>query len=66
MQVTHKDFVPQANIRVNCRLRYDLQKQFVKSSVYVKKKFAINKDTVLNMRAEAVGAHDPPAYCVKC
>lgn len=55
VQVTHKDFVPQADVRVNCRLRYDLQKQFVKSSVYVKKKIKINKDTVLNMRAEAVG-----------
>lgn len=55
VQVTHKDYVRKAGVRVNCRLRYDLQKQFVKSSVYAKKKVKLNDTTTLNMKMEAVG-----------
>lgn len=54
-QVTHKDYVPKVGIRVNSRLRYDLRKNFIKSSVYIKKKLKIDDTTNLNMKVEAVG-----------
>mmetsp|Transcript_48228 Transcript_48228/g.92187 ORF Transcript_48228/g.92187 Transcript_48228/m.92187 type:complete len:207 (-) Transcript_48228:468-1088(-) len=55
VQVTHKDYVPKVGIRVNSRLRYDLRKNFIKSSVYIKKKLKIDDTTNLNMKVEAVG-----------
>lgn len=54
-QVAHKDHFKPAGLRVNCRLRYDVRKAFVKSSVTLKKKVPVNDSCNLNLKLEAVG-----------
>ena len=54
-QVAHKDHFRPAGLRVNCRLRYDVRKAFLKSSVSLKKKVPVNDSCNLNIKLEAVG-----------
>jgi hypothetical protein len=53
--VAHKDHFKPAGLRVNCRLRYDMNKSFLKSSVTLKKKVPINDTMNLNIKLEGVG-----------